>query len=451
MGGTIECLCHDIPIHNIQGKSWSIKVDAAECCNHSRKMVQIFYPNLDLPPIYGDHGCTSNEIASLVKRHLTDTPPTTQEMLDKMWIALQPLLMHCKSTEKMSRNQLICSRPPRMRKRYKRAFYLDLKPVHGTVNLFIKFEKRDTDDKAPRAIQYRASPYTARLAQFIVPLEKTLYQVIEGVNFGFPIIAKGLNARERGDLVKKMFDHYDKPVVYLIDHSKFDSCVNIDLLKLEHRFYNEVYKDKFLSFLLHQQLRNFGRSRNGIVYRCVGRRMSGDANTASGNCLINYAILRAKFGPKAIINLDGDDSIVFMPNEVEELDFTDCGMNSKVNIVYDIEQIEFCQSKPVLTESGYVMCRDPMRSLNRALYRLGKMPTNWQDYLQTIGIGEGMCSPYMPILQAYAQKFRSFGGEYKWYFSEYRQRDQNCREGIISPTITSRVGASLSFDIPCHQ
>lgn len=450
MGGTIECVCHDFPVVDHHGVGWHIKVPDPSPCDHKRSMVQVFNPNLDLPWIYGDHGCTSNEIASLVKRHLTDTKPTSVSVLEQGWELLQPLIRHCKGVEKLSSSELIDSRPPRMKKRYRKALSLDLKPVHGTVNLFIKFEKKEDPTKAPRAIQYRATPYTARLAKYIIAIEKQLYKVVDGVNHGFPIIAKGLNALQRGEIISKAFGFYAKPTVYLIDHSKFDSCVNIDLLRLEHRFYKSVFPDKFLSYLLKQQERNFGRSRNGLIYRNLGRRMSGDANTASGNCILNYMLLRLKFGPRAIIFLDGDDSVVFMPEEIA-VDFSDTGMDSKINVVYDLEDIEFCQSKPVKTTTGYVMCREPLRALSRSLYKLGKMPSNWRDYLYTVGVGEGLCSPEMPIIQDLARKFRSYEGDYQWYFSEYRPNTLNCKIGYREPTTTSKVGFAMAFDVDVHQ
>jgi len=337
-----------------------------------------------------------------------------------------------------------------MKRRYGKALGLDLKPAHSTVNLFIKFEKKEVAEKPPRAIQYRATPYTARLAKYIIPIEKRLYEGFESVNNGYRFVAKGLNAIGRGELIAKMYNHYEKPYVYLIDHSKFDSAVNMSLLKLEHWFYNSIFNDSFLKYLLKQQRKNIGRSRNGMFYRCEARRMSGDANTALGNCLINYALLRSKFGSSAIIILDGDDSVVFMPHHVV-VDFSDTGMVSKVNVVRFLSEIEFCQSMPVYYGDTCVMCREPIRAVNRAIYKLGSLPPNWRDYMATIGIGEGLCSPGMPILSKLAKKFRTYGGEYKWYFSDYRLNTFKCSQHFLYPDMRSRVDFSMCFDIDTFQ
>jgi hypothetical protein len=244
-----------------------------------------------------------------------------------------------------------------------------------------------------------------------------------------------------------MYEHYNMPYVYLIDHSKFDSRVNKDLLELEHWFYLKVFPDTWLKRLLKYQIHNKGRTRNGLKYQCVARRMSGDANTALGNCLINYAILRYKFGQDAIIYLDGDDSVVFMPHIVHNLDFTDTGMVSKVKVVRHFQEIEFCQSQPVQTSLGWLMCREPMRALNRALWKLGPVPKDLKDYLATIGIGEGLCSPEMPIISILSKIYCSFGGRYKVHHSQYRPEIMACTKEFLLPTGSSRVSFVSAFGI----
>ncbi|APG76122.1 hypothetical protein 2 [Beihai tombus-like virus 11] len=449
-GGTIKCLCFDSDLSAINRKDMQIYAPHSEGCIHKRFLSKIVDPNLNLPPIYADQGCIKNEYYCLLNRHLIPMMPTSVDVLKTCCSILIEISKEL-SVSKMSSKELIDSRPVRMKRRYRKALSLDLKRVHSRVNLFIKFEKKSDPDKSPRAIQYRATPYTARLAKYIVPIEKALYKLRSRLNHYHPMVAKGMNALERGEALWNMYQHYERPYVYLIDHSKFDSRVNKDLLQMEHSFYLDCYKgDRWLSYLLKQQIYNVGHSRNGLRYKCTARRMSGDANTALGNCLINYAILRAKFGPEAIIYLDGDDSVVFMPRKVD-VDFSDTGMESKVEIVREFSQIEFCQSKPVLTTHGWLMCREPLRAISRAIYKLGAKPINWRDYLTTIGIGEGLCSPQMPIISKLAALFRSAGGEYKWYFSEYRLGVQKCVNRFENPNAVSRVSFNDAFGIDCYS
>nr|WPR18384.1 MAG: RNA-dependent RNA polymerase [Skomarfal virus 39] len=244
-----------------------------------------------------------------------------------------------------------------------------------------------------------------------------------------------------------MYCHFDNPFVYLIDHSKFDSRVNWRLLRMEHRFYLNIFPDPFLEYLLKFQINNKGRSRNGLKYQCLGRRMSGDANTALGNCVINYALLRIKFGPLAIIYLDGDDSVVFTEHIVNDLNFEDTGMVSKIQIVRHFQEIEFCQARPVMTSLGWLMCREPMRALNRALWKLGTVPKDLHNYLATIGIGEGLCSPEMPIISVISKVYRSLGGKYKIHYSQYRPDTMACVKKFLMPTHSSRVSFANAFDL----
>jgi hypothetical protein len=174
--------------------------------------------------------------------------------------------------------------------------------------------------------------------------------------------------------------------------------------------------------------------------------MSGDANTALGNCIINYALLRQKFGDEAIIYLDGDDSVVFMKNYVS-VDFADTGMESKINVVRSFHEIEFCQSSPVQSSIGWIMCKNPIRSLSRAIFKCGHLPTNIEDYLTTIGVGEGYCSPEMPLISALAARFRMAKGEYKWYFSDYRLATNKCTDEFLMPSSLSRSSFAITFDL----
>lgn len=399
---------------------------------------------------YANQGCICNEYTSLVDRHCVEPLSTKPELLILMRRALQPIINELTGIVPMTTKELIDSRPQRMRKRYRRGLMLDLKPVHSTLNLFIKFEYAN-EIKAPRAIQYRATPYTARLAKYVLKFEQLMYKVVK-CNNGFPFAAKGLNALERGNLLFDMWTSFKgRCKIYLLDHSKFDSRVNIDLLSLEHACYNAVFKDKFLRFLLKQQLRNKGRSRNGLKYTSIGRRASGDANTACGNCLINYAILRVSFGDDAIILVDGDDSVVFA-NKPPIYDFKDFGMVTKMQVVDHFQELDFCQSQPVWFDGNWIMCRNPFRALARAIHVRGKLPLDWRNYLMTIGIGEGYCSPGMPILSILAKKFRSYGGRFNSNYMDFRLKSFSVKTPqFCYPTKESRESFSIAFGISAYD
>jgi len=448
--GSIACCCSNAVLVDVVANDFEINVQNSQVCVHTRTFRRTFVPNLDLPPLYAHFGCIRNEYTALVDRHLVPFNETSPGHVKKYDIILRDLSDKVGPVEKLTTSELIKTRPQRMRKRYSRGLLLDFKPVHATVNLFVKLEKGDDPTKAPRAIQFRSTPYAARLAKYTIPIEKLLYKPNPLINHGLTWVAKGLNAKERADVLWEGWQLFENPVAYLIDHSKFDSKVNPQLLKLEHDFYKRANPSREFAYLLKFQEKNKGRSRNGLRYKCTARRMSGDPNTALGNCIINYVILRAEFGSDAFIFLDGDDSVVVVDGH-RNVDFSESGMVSKVSSVQSFSDIEFCQSKPVMSTEGWIMCREPIRGLNRACYSFGKWPINWRDYLATIGIGEGLVSPEMPILSVLAKKMRSYGGAWKWYFSDYRLGTMRCASTFKLPTNVSRISFAETFDIDARM
>lgn len=348
----------------------------------------------------------------------------------------------------MSWDQLIASRPNRMRRRYTAAMGKEVTSSSAVVKMFVKYELMHDDSKAPRAIQYRSSEYTANLARYLIPIEHALYSACLEENHHFRFAAKGRNAQERAEDLRSMYEYYNNPTIYLADHSKFDSCVSLQHLELEHELYKSCNSSRFLRFLLQKQKKNVGFTGSGIRYKCDGRRMSGDANTASGNTVINYLVLRRMFGSDAIIYVDGDDSVVFMPNRVTPLT-EGTGFNTKIEVVDDFQDIEFCQAKPVLTTHGWVMCKNPLRAVARASTRCGSQKTDMIDYLFTIGVGEGYASSQMPILSALAYRYRQAGknGKFRNALLPYALKIARWANSIERPTPVSRRSFALAWGI----
>jgi hypothetical protein len=186
-----------------------------------------------------------------------------------------------------------------------------------------------------------------------------------------------LNAQQRGKLVARKWNRFRTPVAVGLDASRFDQHVSVDALRWEHSIYRLMNNDPEFAELLSWQIRNkgFGSARDGKVkYKVSGCRMSGDMNTALGNCLLMssmvYAYLQHKGVKGSLIN-DGDDCVVFMEKRdllrfSEGLDawFTEMGFTMKVEDPVDVlEQVEFCQCRPIWTEDGYLMVRNVRQSL----------------------------------------------------------------------------------------
>lgn len=286
-------------------------------------------------------------------------------------------LYHLPSTTPIPREEFPLLYRGRKQVRYQMAVEsLSLSSVEerdSWITAFVKAEKIPFSlklDPAPRVIQPRDPRYNVEVGRYLKPNEHLYYKIINRV-WKAKTIAKGLNAQQRGQLVHEHFNSFDNPVAVGLDASRFDQHVSVPALKWEHSIYNAGFNSPELKRLLSWQLYNrcIGRAKDGTVkYTTRGCRMSGDMNTALGNCLLMSAMVWSYCQERAVeaklIN-DGDDCVVFMDCKdlakfstgLEEW-FEAIGFTMKVeDPVYVVEQVEFCQCNPVWTNDGYIMVR----------------------------------------------------------------------------------------------
>lgn len=244
---------------------------------------------------------------------------------------------------------------------------------------FVKCEKINFSaktDPAPRVIQPRTPRYNAEVGRYLKPLEKKVFKAIETI-FGGPTVMKGYNASETAGHLRAMWSEFHDPVAVGLDASRFDQHTGEAALRWEHKVYAACFtkgEGQKLLRLLEWQIDNegCGRAVDGrIKYKIKGCRMSGDMNTSLGNCLIMCALiwkLLQTLGFAARLANNGDDCVVIM--ERRDLSrftaavrgfFLDHGYTMKVEPAVDVfEHIEFCQTKPILTEQGWLMCRNAL-------------------------------------------------------------------------------------------
>lgn len=148
-------------------------------------------------------------------------------------------------------------------------------------------------------------------------------------------------------------------------------------------------------------------------YTVRGERMSGDANTAGGNCIITSVALTGFFNSRKYpfrILVDGDDSVVvYMGPELslEELDgyFRRLGMVIGIDCrPRSIEEVDFCQSRPVCVDGVWTMIRDPMKVLTKVgmTHRKDSVQA-YKKRLLTTATCEGFLARGVPVLQAYTR------------------------------------------------
>lgn len=284
---------------------------------------------------------------------------------------------------------------------------------------FGKPEKTNVSAK-PNAVQRVISPrspqYNLAVGLYLKSFEHNIYIGIKRL-WGEQTIAKGLNAVKTATLIKHKFESFVDPVAIGFDAKRFDQHVSLDALKFEHSIYNAHFKDAELARLLKMQLINRVRIRcsNGSVkYEVVGGRMSGDMNTALGNCLLMCLMM---LGFKESLQIEfklinnGDDCVVFCerkhgPTILSKAHtyFKNFGFDMVAESpVYKLEQIVFCQTQPVWNGERYVMCRDPRitQSKDAISIRPFMSEEHYRSWLYTCGNGGISLTAGIPIMQSY--------------------------------------------------
>jgi hypothetical protein len=290
-------------------------------------------------------------------------------------------------------------------------------PREARISAFVKSEKFAPSAKVnpdPRMIQARSPRFNVEIGIFLKPIEHYLYRLKD--QEGFPMVAKGMAPWQRGEWLYKMWDCFDKPVAVILDGSRWDQHVSDSVLRVGHIVYLSCCNDPWFRTLLKCQLKNKCRTSGGWRYVAKGCRMSGDMDTALGNCVLMILMICAicrKLDVRFKILDDGDDVVVMMEERdharfmenVSSL-FLSFGQEVKVeSIARKMEDIDFCQARPVLTNTGGFTMLPNWRkvvSQGTAGVRYWAEPRTRIDMAYSVGQCLLALYPGMPIIQAYA-------------------------------------------------
>lgn len=302
-----------------------------------------------------------------------------------------------------------------------------LEPKDAEIQVFVKCEKTDFTSKVdpvPRVISPRSTRYNIEVGRYLRRIEESIFRSI-GEIFGHQTVIKGCDAVKSARLLREKWEMFTSPVAIGLDASRFDQHVSQAALKYEHSVYvgcfAHSHHKKKLSKLLEYQLENIcrGYTPDGkLKYRTDGGRMSGDMNTSLGNCLIMCSMIKAFLDERGIVGQlanNGDDCVVFMeqsdlPKFQKELDlwFTAMGFNMVVETpVYDFEQIEFCQTKPIWDGQRYIMCRKPHTALAKDTVFMQPFQTTRvvQTWMTAVGKGGLALTAGLPVFQEFYQMY----------------------------------------------
>uniref|UniRef100_V5GP63 RNA-directed RNA polymerase n=1 Tax=Anoplophora glabripennis TaxID=217634 RepID=V5GP63_ANOGL len=406
----------------------------------ARKSVDPRHRILKIPPVFHEsktrvhdviaHGmgyqinvhtsCICNELVALTNRHLVDR---TYIPFDKrLWarISHSTERFYPRELRPVAYEDVIRGYSGAKKRSYHNAMVelrqFGLQPKHMMVKMFVKPDRYpvgDIEGKDPRAIQYRSPHFNLAMGSYIKSFEEEIYSTIHyNVVSRTRVIAKGLNNYQRAELFLNKVEHFRNPRFVLLDHSRFDSTINVDHLKSTHRKYQRAFKSRQLYHLCRAQLHNTGYSKFGIKYRTKGTRMSGDCDTACGNSVINgdvlYGFLTESGVEKYDIILDGDDSVVIVEaTDIEKLDYTlfgRMGFDTKHEVVKDIDEVEFCQCKIILAQQP-VWVRNPARVLSHSSVSRKKFANKtYERWLSAVGQCEVASNRGVPVVQAYGEQ-----------------------------------------------
>lgn len=401
-----------------------VRKPALMLCEHKRlyhraaipDVLGIYRPNCHQP-------CVMNELVSIHNRVCGEVPEPSKRGLVALAKTREIIARQFPILCKQDLDSIPLHYFGAKRTRYQQAVD-DLKcyplvPRDATIKAFIKAEKTDFSRKEnpdPRMIQARSMRYNCFISQYLNPIEQWIYHSLEGPYTGLPLIGKCLNQKERAELLIKKASHFKHPVFISLDAFRFDQHVSRELLQLEHSMYLRFIPCRVFAWLLRMQLDNKCTTRNRICYKTRGKRMSGDKNTASGNCLLTilmiWTVMRQLGIGKWDCLDDGDDCLLILEAGQYTRFRANCdrlflafGHEIKVeNVAYQLCDIEWCQCKLIEIRPGEWRF---IRKYDKVLSSTLTGVTHWQqpdvvDYVYTLGVCELILSQGVPILQEFA-------------------------------------------------
>jgi len=318
---------------------------------------------------------------------------------------------------------------PNIVKRYKNAYRnmkslrMDVGPAQARLSAFVKYEKipleKIDDGKPPRLIQFRSYEYLYCLKSYILThsmlLKTTKLSVFNDQELN-TVFTKLHDNPGIAKVLRQSWDSFKNPVAVCLDHSKFDGHYVLDLLNLEHEYWNTLFASPFLSRLLELQLHNKGTTQSGLRYKLEGHRASGEYTTSEGNTLLNYVMIYtvcSHLGINARIHVNGDDSVIIAEAQHRQ-QLIDCvhlfrhfNMETGVEKVADhFQEIVYCQASPIRKlirgKLEWFMVKEPIRTMSRMCYCDSKYSTALLRYIGGTALCELAVSSGVPIMQSFS-------------------------------------------------
>lgn len=323
--------------------------------------------------------------------------------------AFRFLRKHAFTLRKLTYEQFIaCYDNPQQRARYQASVSsLSVRSVErkdSGIKTFPKAEKTDFSCKAdppPRIISPRDPRYNVAVGVYVKPIEGVLYRLLDQM-CGGKTVMKGLNSRQTGEAVAQAWSEFAQPVGIGLDAKRFDQHTRTAALQFEQDIYLLFYRyadQREFRKLLSWQLRSRCRAYcpDGVVKFDMNIRASGDMNTGLGTCLIACALIHSyctRVGLKYRLLNNGDDCVLICERRDVHMSsglFDHCksaGYWMEIEEpVFELEQVEFCQTHPVQTSTGWTMVRNFPHSIGKDMVSLLPLRDEkaWRKWSSDVG------------------------------------------------------------------
>lgn len=371
------------------------------------------------------------------------------------------LVACCPFVKPMSVDDYLLSCDPKRRRRYGRIAGLAYRTRSGNPRQFVKLEPADKSVKQPvcRIITDPGPKHNLELGCYIKPAEHAIMVGLERYR-GHKVVMKGMNALEIGADLLEAWESYTKPVCISGDAIRFDAHTGVEVRDgLEFEVYRKLFNDVCLNKLLRKALvrKVTAKADDGRLSYILKQRGSGYHNTGIGNSLITAAMLIVYvelYNIRAHVKDNGDDWLMILDaSDLDKLSglggwLLSNGYPTEItDPVTNIEEIEFCQTHPVLGPDGYVMVRDPRTARLKDLFttkvRTEKEFRSWAACVAECGLAS---SSGIPIFQEFytAVARTAKGAKPGVYFDEYSGRRMLSR-GLTYRRVEVSATTRLSF------
>lgn len=295
------------------------------------------------------------------------------------------------------------------------------------IQVFLKYEVdiRSNKEKAvPRVISPPGGRYLCQLGCFVKKVEHRIYDAIDE-SLGYRCVAKGMNYDTLALAISESWNSFIEPTSIDLDVRRLDQSLTCDALVYSHGFLLALFvgeERELLHRLLQEQLYNRCRVKcddGSFSYSVRGTLSSGQPNTSLVGVTVVVSILKGLFDTLPykvrLVNCGDDCVLICEVRHAHNLRSLLSSWFMKFNMYIElstkltqhIEQIEFCQTRPIKVGDGYRMVRDPYKGIIKDTTCVDMLdrPVLCSKWLNAVGRGGLATHGGIPIFQDFYKMY----------------------------------------------